>query len=62
MPSKERFCWYCGESLGVIDSRYYDRMDTCGKQECERELRDALRAEREEAHRKLDERNGWDDY
>jgi hypothetical protein len=37
-------------------------MDTCGKQECERELRDALRAEREEAHRKLDERNGWDDY
>lgn len=57
--AKERFCWHCGESLGVIERKYYDRMDVCGKNECLRELRNALADERAEAHRKLDEERGW---
>jgi len=60
--AKERFCWNCGKSLGVIQNRYYDRTDTCGARECERELRDQLRAKREEAHRELDERMGWGEW
>jgi len=59
MAAKERFCWCCGESMGVIESRYYDRMDTCGKAACLREEQDAHRAEREQAHEELDERMGW---
>jgi hypothetical protein len=59
MAIKERFCWWCGESMGDIDSRYYDRRDVCGKLECAREARDADQEDREEAHRELDERNGW---
>lgn len=56
---KERFCWNCGDSMGVIEDKYYDRSDTCGKRECEREARDQARAERDEAHEKLDRDMGW---
>ena len=59
MAVKERFCWACGESIGLIDSRYYDRLDTCGKLSCQREEREAHREEREQAHRDLDERMGY---
>jgi len=59
MAAKERFCWNCGASLGVIEGRHYDRRDTCGSRECEREARDEERAEREDAHRQLDEDMGW---
>lgn len=37
MTAKERFCFNCGESLGVMD--WSDRYDNCGKRECEREAR-----------------------
>ena len=57
--TKMRYCWYCGEELGVIENRHYDRSDTCGKQECERAARDAARAEREESHERLDRDMGW---
>lgn len=56
---KERFCFYCGESMGFIENRHYDRRDSCGKRECAREERDAAEAEREEAHERLDRDNGW---
>lgn len=36
MAIKQRYCWYCGDDMGLIDSRYYERGDTCGKRECER--------------------------
>lgn len=58
---KERFCWYCGESMGPIDSKYYDRTDTCGRPDCEREARLAAVEERADAHRELDDRMGWSD-
>jgi len=45
--------------MGVIEDKYYDRSDTCGKRECEREARDQARAERDEAHEKLDRDMGW---
>ncbi len=59
MAGKQRYCWICGEDMGFIESRFYDRRDTCGKLTCEREARDAAREEREEAHRDLDDRMGW---
>lgn len=59
MSTKERFCCYCGDSLGVIESRYYDRTDTCGKRECERAIQDDQQREREEAHDRLDESPGY---
>lgn len=55
--AKERFCFNCGTPLGV--SAYFDPLDTCGAQECEREARDQVAAEREEAHEELDRERGW---
>ena len=57
--AKMRYCCCCGAELGVWEDKYYDRRDTCGQQSCEREMRDADAAEREEAHRDLDDRMGW---
>ena len=55
----ERFCWNCGESMGLVASKFYDSRDTCGKAECEREARYAAEAERSEAHEQLDRDMGW---
>jgi len=57
---KTEYCDYCGEYLGGPVEKY-DSSDliTCGKQECERWARDELRAQREEAHRQLDEDLGY---
>ena len=52
-----RYCFWCGEELGRY--RDYDRLDTCGKQECLREARSQERECREEAHAKLDRDMGW---
>jgi hypothetical protein len=57
--AKMRYCWNCGAELGVCEAKYYDRGDTCGSLECNREARYAAEAEREEAHRQLDEDRGW---
>jgi hypothetical protein len=59
MSGKQRYCWVCGDDMGVIDDRHYDRRDTCGKVTCEREAKDAAQEEREQAHRDLDDRLGW---
>src|SRR5258708_7203900 len=55
--ARMRHCFYCGAELGVYANA--DPLDSCGKPECERAARDEERAEREEAHRKLDEDRGW---
>jgi hypothetical protein len=55
--AKMRHCWYCGDELGVYAD--YDRMDTCGKRECERERGYAEAEDRAEAHRQLDEDMDW---
>ena len=57
--ARERHCWFCGASMGIIEDRHYDRGDTCGKLECDRAARDAQAAEREEAHERLDRDMGW---
>lgn len=57
--SRERHCCVCGASLGMIEARHYQRDDTCGKLECDREMRDAHAAERAEAHERLDRDMGW---
>jgi hypothetical protein len=51
-------CYNCGEDLGPWD-RFSDRYDTCGDPKCEREVRDAFAAEREEAHEQLDRDLGY---
>lgn len=58
--AKERHCWYCGASMGMIENRHYDRGDTCGKSACERGARDAERYERDAEHEALDADRGWD--
>lgn len=52
-----RYCFYCGEEIGRYF--YYDKLDTCGKPECEREARWCAQSERDEAHERLDMDNGW---
>jgi hypothetical protein len=59
MPIKVRHCPYCGDSMGEIDSRYWERGDPCGKLECNREARHAEQERREEAHEQLDRDMGW---
>lgn len=58
---KIRHCWNCGADMGFIENRFYDRMDTCGASECEREARNACEQEREDAHREVDDYydGGW---
>ena len=51
-------CYNCGDDMGEKD-RFSDRLDTCGRPECEREARDAAYAERDEAHEQLDRDMGW---
>lgn len=58
--AKQRYCFNCGEDIGFYAD--YERTDTCGKQECEREVRDMMRQERDEAHERLDRDMGWDRY
>lgn len=57
MTMKERFCWFCDESMGVIKSKDYRSDDTCGKLECEREARYAELAL--EQLDQLDRDRGW---
>ncbi len=52
-----RHCFYCGAPLGIYVE--YDQLDTCGKQECEREARYFRETERAEAHEQLDRDRGW---
>lgn len=59
MTAKRHFCFNCGEDLGVYEA-YYGDVHNCGKAECNRAEQDMHRAEREEAHEKLDRDNGWD--
>ena len=56
---KERFCWNCGASMGFIENKFYDRWDTCGNLECQREAAYQAEAERSEAHEQLDRDMGW---
>lgn len=56
--SDRAHCYYCGADIGPKD-RLSDRYDTCGERECERDARDAMQAERDEAHEQLDRDMGW---
>ena len=57
--ASERFCPYCGDSMGVIENKYYDRSDHCGKSECHHEAAAQAREERDRAHEQLDRDMGW---
>ena len=51
-------CDYCGDEIDPCE-RCGTEPVTCGKRECERWARDEEAAERDEAHRQLDENRGW---
>lgn len=38
MKEQMQYCDWCGEELGVY-KKYYGDVDTCGKLECQREMR-----------------------
>lgn len=59
ITGRMRHCWNCGAEMWLIGDRLFDRLDTCGRRECERAARDAERAEREEAHERLDRDLGY---
>lgn len=42
--AKMRRCPHCGDDLGVLTIAEWEPGDTCGKPDCEREARDAVRA------------------
>lgn len=56
---KMRHCFNCGAELGLYSSAEYDPRDTCGQSECDREARNSIAEERDEAHRQLDQDRGW---
>lgn len=56
---KDRYCFNCGTSIGFIEDRFYDKRDTCGARQCERESRDDEAAEYADAHEQLDRDMGW---
>lgn len=57
---KMRHCFFCGAELGCYADAHYDRLDHCGKPECNREASYQIEAERQEAHDQLDRNNGWE--
>lgn len=58
---KMKHCAWCGEELGMAPG--YDREpESCGKPECNREVRGMYQAQRDEAHEELDRQNGWGDW
>jgi len=59
MKKKMRYCFWCGEELGVDD--FYDPYDHCGKRECAREADYAHRADEDE-RRRLAEEDGFSRY
>lgn len=59
MAVRPQHCFYCGEDLGDYDN--HGEPDACGKQECQRELRNAYRQEREEAQYRA-EQDDFDRY
>lgn len=59
MSFKIRECMFCGDDLGGEVDKWPGEIITCGKRECDRWARDEERAERDEAHAKLDEDMGW---
>ena len=56
---KRQYCAYCDDDMGEW-TKFSDRHDTCGKPECEGFGRDQDRAERDEAHERLDRDIGYD--
>jgi hypothetical protein len=55
---KMQYCFNCGAELGVYQ-HYHGDIEHCGARECAREAQNSYRAEREEAHERLDRDMGW---
>jgi hypothetical protein len=59
MSTKMRYCFNCGAELGAFATRDYEPTDTCGRPACEREARQAMEDERQQAHEQLDRDMGY---
>lgn len=55
---KMKHCAWCGDELGMGDG-WLSEPESCGKPECNREVRGMMQQEREEAHEQLDRNMGW---
>lgn len=55
---KIQYCFNCGAELGVY-IHYAGDIECCGKPECNREMQDTYRRERDEAHEELDRDMGY---
>lgn len=58
MARRMQHCAWCGEELGVYEGGYREP-ESCGKPECNREIRGMYEEMREEAHEQLDRDMGW---
>ena len=59
-PRKRVHCACCGEDIGESVS-CFSELESCGAPECEREVRDMERGEREEAQERARE-DDWERY
>jgi hypothetical protein len=59
VKGKQRHCLNCGADMGFVEDRFWDRLDVCGAEECNRAQRDAYAQEREQAHENLDRDMGY---
>ena len=57
---RERFCAWCGESMGVFEWSREDGPLSCGKRECNRYAREEREAQREEVVRRALEDAGFE--
>ena len=56
---KEHHCFWCGDSLGFYDS--FGEEDSCGKRECQKELRYAHESDRADRMARA-ERDNYEKY
>jgi len=61
-PEKKRmqYCYWCGQELGIYE-RHSDDFDTCGKIECNRQLKNSHEAEEDELKHEA-EQDHYDRY
>jgi len=56
---KMQHCAYCGDEIGPAGLYGYRMPESCGKPDCNREVRGMMEQEREEVHERLDRDMGW---
>ena len=66
MAKRERFCWHCGESIGLMSAGYDEHDFVCEREACQRAADKQARPDREYEHEECLERDArrwsqWED-